>query len=82
MKAGTLIKLPDGRDGTVVYNSLDGVGIIWGHKTVDVDAIMNSCPIFSGDNEGNIPSPEALLRTPYEGQWCECVGDEFEVVSE
>jgi hypothetical protein len=30
MKAGTHVRLPDGREGTVVYNGLDGVLIAWG----------------------------------------------------
>ena len=30
MKLGTQLRLPDGREATVVYNNLDGVGIKWG----------------------------------------------------
>jgi len=30
MKLGTVVRLPDGREGTVVFNSLIGVGIKWG----------------------------------------------------
>jgi hypothetical protein len=44
VKAGTLIRLKDGRSGRVVYNGLDGVGIKFGADPVDVDAeaAMNS----------------------------------------
>jgi len=67
MKPGTLIKLPDGREGRTVYHHLDGYGIRWGREPVDPD---------------NLPEPDAMLRAPYPGARCECVGDEFEVVSE
>jgi hypothetical protein len=30
MKLGTHIRFKDGREGTVVYNSLVGVGVKWG----------------------------------------------------
>ena len=35
MKLGTHIRLPDGREATVVYNSLIGVGIKWGLHNPD-----------------------------------------------
>jgi len=67
MKPGTLIKLPDGREGRTVYHHLDGYGIRFGREPVDPD---------------NLPEPDAMLRAPYPSARCECVGDEFEVVSE
>ena len=88
MKLGTHIRLPDGREGTAVYNSLIGVGIKWG--------IHNPDPADFEGTTGNTlheeppPNwgwePDALLRDPWSG--CEahgfapeaCVGDEFEVI--
>ena len=41
MKLGTQIRLPDGREGTVVYNSLIGVGIKWGlHDPDPEDSVL------------------------------------------
>jgi hypothetical protein len=87
MKLGTQIRFTDGREGTVVFNSLIGEGILWGlHDPDPAD--------FEGTN-GNLLSdsappdfqwePEALLRDPFPG--CErcgftaeqCVGDDFEI---
>ena len=34
MKPGIHIRLPDGREGTVVYHGLDGYGIKWGRHTL------------------------------------------------
>lgn len=84
MKLGTQIKLGDGREGTVVYNSLIGVGIKWGLHTPDPED-------FSG-TDGNtfqkgIPpgfawEPDALLRDPsYSERFdMECVGEDFEIL--
>jgi hypothetical protein len=67
MKPGTLIRLPDGREGRVVYHHLDGYGIRWGRAPVD---------------PGDLPEPDAMLRAPYPGARCECVGTDYEVISE
>lgn len=40
MKAGTLIRLFDGRVGRVVYHGLDGYGIKLGSAPVDIETIM------------------------------------------
>lgn len=83
MKAGTIIKLPDGREGTVVYNGLDGYGIMFGRVPVDLDVISGGNPLF-GDKPADWPyTPEAMLRDPVLARhWpdMECVGDEFEIV--
>lgn len=64
MKAGTLIKLADGRMGRVVYNGLDGVGIKLGTDPVDVATIMRGdSGLFSSsphDAELQKWAPEAL----------------------
>lgn len=89
MKLGTQIRLPDGRVGTVVYNSLIGEGIKWGLHDPDPSD-------FEGTNGNTVGEqtkpddwpwqPDALLRDPWLG--CEqhgfaaedCVGDEYEVI--
>lgn len=53
MKGGTVIRLPDGRVGTICYNNLDGVGGVWGERD------------FSGVNQNfddGWPRPEFMLR--------------------
>ena len=71
MKPGTLIRLPDGREGTVVYHGLDGYGIKWGRHRVPV----NELNLFKAGDEW---APEAMLREPYPGAELECVGEEYE----
>jgi hypothetical protein len=83
MKLGTKVKLPDGRIGTVVYNSLDGVGIKWGeHEPNPKD--------FEGTHGGLFESeivpddfpwfPDAMLRTSYPSASLPCVGNDYEVL--
>ena len=91
MKAGTIIRLSDGREGTVVYNGLDGKGIRWGRLNLseqDVADIMqgdgNTVKTSADMSSGFDLHAEAMLREPYphaiqEGM--ECVGEEFEIVS-
>jgi len=88
MKPGVIVKTKDGRIGTVVYNSLIGIGIKWGEHYPD--------PVDFEGTDGNTVSegapedwrwnPDALLRDPWEG--CEkfgfkpedCVGEQFTIV--
>jgi hypothetical protein len=82
MKAGTVVKLPDGREGTVVYNGLDGVGIKWGRHEVTAEEI-GGCANF---NTGEPPEdfqlfPDAMLREPYPRAGMECVGSDYEVIA-
>ena len=85
MRMGTHIKLADGRVGTVVYNSLIGVGIKWGlhnpppedFENTDGNTVSDSVPY-----EGWPWEPDALLR----GYWpgcpvgLECVGENCEII--
>lgn len=84
MKAGTVVKLPDGRVGTAVYNGLDGVGIKWGVHRVTIDDLRGSgCALIGVNDEITDDyewTPDAMLRTPYRGAELECVGDDFEVL--
>jgi hypothetical protein len=70
MKPGTLVRLPDGREGRAVYHNLDGYGIRWGRDPIE---------------EGDLPPPEAMLREPYPAairDGIECVGRDYEVVTD
>jgi hypothetical protein len=81
VKLNTVIKLPDGRVGTICWNNLDGSGGVWGRHTFDMPK----------SGFGNLPAPEfmlrnksmeALLRRVAHIATMECVGEEFEVLDE
>ena len=85
MKAGTIVRLPDGREGTVVYNSLDGVGIRWGRIDVDEDVLnAGGGGLFRGAETAAewAMIPEAMLRDPhqYGSPGMEYVGSKYEVI--
>ena len=86
MKAGTLIRLADGREGRVVYNGLDGVGIKWGSEPVDVETIMRGdSGLFDNsphDEELQHWQPDAMLRDPYPHAAQPCVGTDYKIVEE
>ena len=67
MKPNTLIQIPDGRIGRVVYHSIDGYGVRWGTEPAD---------------ENDLPEPDAMLRKPYVIAAYECVGEEWEIIAE
>jgi hypothetical protein len=87
--AGALIRLPDGREGRVVYKSLDGIGIRWQSEPLtlqQIDVILHgNGGLFRGAEspEELRVVPQAMLRDPYPG--CDpnldYVGSEYEVVS-
>ena len=70
MKLGTHIQLADGRKGTVVYNSLDGVGIKWGiHYPSPEDFTGTHGGLFGSER---VPDDwpwyaDAMLRDSYRG---------------
>jgi hypothetical protein len=82
VKAGTLIRLKDGRSGRVVYNGLDGVGIKFGDGPVDIETIMrgDSGLFHNSPDDAELRKwmPEAMLREPY-ARSCglECVGRRY-----
>ena len=85
MKPGTIIKLSDGRIGTIVYNGLDGEGIKWGEHNVTMDDITGNGNTTHGVEivpDGYNYFPDAMLRKPYPSAELECVGNEYEVVRE
>lgn len=76
MKLNTIVKLPDGRIGTICYHNLDGSGGVWGQHTFKMPAES-----FSDE----LPEPEFMLREKaLQGRvGCEnseCVGEDFEYI--
>lgn len=88
MKAGTLIELPDGRRGVVVYNGLDGYGVRLGKESLtaeEMEIVMDGTAmahLFGQDPPEEALSlvPNAMLRNPYPSADCECVGTEYQVI--
>ncbi len=88
MKLGTQVMFKDGSIGTVIYNSLIGVGIKWGaHDPDPADFVgTDGNTVSSGAPEGWKWNPDALLREPWDG--CEkygftkeqCVGTDYEII--
>lgn len=86
-KLGTQIRLPDGREATVVYNSLIGVGIKWGLHDPDPQDFegTDGNTVAGGMPDGWPWEPDALLRKPWDGcERCgftpeECVGEAYEI---
>jgi hypothetical protein len=88
MQLGTIVKLSDGRIGTVVYNGFDGIGIKWRRHDPDLrdfegtsgglrdDTVTDDWPWY----------PDAILRDPWDG--CEragwlreqCVGEKYQII--
>jgi len=89
MKLGTIVELPDKRIGTVVYNSLIGVGIKWGIHYPDPQDFIGTDgnTVSDGCPEGWQWEPDALLRDPWPS--CEvcgfmaeqCVGEKYEIIT-
>ncbi len=82
-RLGTIIRLPDGRVGTTVYNGLDGVGIKWGRHKPDLEDFKGS----SGNAVRWTPpspdwpwEPDAMLRNPYPSADLPCVGKDYEIL--
>ena len=77
MKPNTIIKLPDGRIGTVCWHNLDGYGGVWEKHYFQVKK----------DFDDNFPSPLFMLREKsvenvlrkYHPD-IECVGTDYEIM--
>ena len=82
MKAGTVVRLPDGREGTVVYNGLDGVGIKWGIHDVTIADMRGTGGLFDTEVPEDYDwTPDAMLRDPFPGaDGMECVGGLYSVI--
>ena len=85
VRLGTHVRLPDGREGTVVFNGLVGVGIKWGlhypnpqdFKGTHGDFIAPEQPMDNWEWHFDV-----LLREPElaESVGVECVGEEYAVL--
>lgn len=67
---GSIVRVADGRIGTVVYNSLIGVGIKWGrHNPHPSDFVGTNGDLLDGvEVPDDWPwTPDALLRDPWQG---------------
>ena len=89
MKFGTIIDVPGRGRATVVYNGLDGCGIAWGEYsfTEEDEQIAVECATFNMFSERpwhptEIPAATALLREPFKNAHMECVGEDYEIISE
>lgn len=90
MNPGTIVKLPDGREGTVTFNGLMGVGIKWGRHHFDPAIFKGSVADLGSigirgpeqSEELEALAPDALLREPWPNAPMECVGEDYEILSE
>jgi hypothetical protein len=80
VKLNTIIRLPDGREGTICYHNLDGCGGVWGRESFKMP--------FNGFGD-NLPEPQFMLREKRVEHLLrermpavECVGEEYEVVQQ
>ena len=79
LKPGTVIRLPDGREGTICYRSLDGEGGVWGRHD------FSGIPVGFNDEW---PAPDFMLREKDVEELLlqnhkpgmVCVGEKYEVV--
>ena len=76
MKLNTVIKLPDGRIGTICYRNLDGEGGVWGEHKFEMP---------EGGFGDELPEPNFMLRKPeLQGRvgayHSICVGEDYEIV--
>lgn len=88
-KMGTHVRLPDGREGTTVYNGLDGIGIKWGIHYPSVENFKGTsggcCDTPKGSpalEDGWPWMPDAMLRNQYPGADIPCVGEKYEIIYE
>ena len=88
MKLGQLVRLPDGRVGTAVFNGLTGVGIKWGrHKPDPADFEGSAGDCFGKTRPKDWPwYPDAMLRDPRVsktlGMPCVCDESRVELLEE
>jgi len=84
-RLGTQVRLPDGREATVVYNSLVGVGVKFGLHDPPPEAFdgTDGNTMQGGRPEGFEWEPDALLRKPEMterlGMPCVCTESEVEI---
>lgn len=73
MQLNTVIRLPDGRMGTICYHNLDGYGGVWDKHHFEMP--------YGGFGD-ELPRPDFMLREKGFGESdIEEVGEEFEIVT-
>lgn len=82
LKPNTIVRLPDGRIGTICYHHLDGYGGVWGqHHFLEPNEMLGN----------DLPAPEFMLRDKDREsslrRWghrqdMECVGEEYIILKE
>lgn len=79
MRLNTIVKLPDGRIGTICHNHLDGNGGVWGRHYFEMPE----------GGFGDLPEPDFMLRGKQVEQLLrenghrkdmECVGGKYEIL--
>lgn len=84
-RLGTQIRLPDGREATVVFNGLSGVGIKFGLHDPDPKDFRNT-HVDVRESEPSVKpwpwEPDAMLRDKYPSAELPCVGDDYEIIRE
>lgn len=86
-RLGSIVRLPDGRIATTVYNGLDGIGIKWGRHeppAEEFDGTSGGTVACADDSPARASDwpwkPDAMLRDPYPGAVIPCVGAQYELV--
>jgi hypothetical protein len=87
MKPGTIVRLPDGREGTVVFHGLSGYGVKWGRhavKSSDFDGTVGDLGLLGvhGKEMDIFWQPDAMLREPYAAAALECVGEDYQILAD
>ncbi len=81
MKLNTVVRLPDGRIGTICYNFLDGVGGVWGRHDFQMPENGFGDELPAPDFMLREKSVEELLRQHGHKATMECVDGQYDVVS-
>jgi hypothetical protein len=85
-KLGTQVRLPDGREATVVYNSLAGVGVRFGLHDPPPEAFngTDGNTVQDGSPQDFEWEPDAMLREPKMseqlGMSCVCDDSKVEII--
>ena len=86
---GSQVRLPDGREGTIVFNGLTGMGIKWGRhdpEPREFDGTFGDVGMPTADSparQSDWPwEMDAMLREPELAKRLRlpCVGEEFELL--
>uniref|UniRef100_A0A6M3JM17 Uncharacterized protein n=1 Tax=viral metagenome TaxID=1070528 RepID=A0A6M3JM17_9ZZZZ len=83
MKLNTIIRLPDGRIGTICYQGLDGVGGVWGEHEFSIKPGEFGCQLIAPEFMLKEKEMEPILRDYiYHRADVECVGTDFRIIKQ